>query len=169
MRHILLSFALLFSSLVFAQKDTCNCCTENHEAFDFWIGEWTVTNPDGSPAGENSIQKIQDNCILLERWTSAKGGYTGTSQNFYNLKTKQWEQLWIDNQGGHLKLKGNRKGNQMIMRTDDQINKEGKSFYHQITWTKNDDGSVRQLWETYTEGKTVTIAFDGLYKMKSKK
>ncbi|WP_298760408.1 hypothetical protein [uncultured Psychroserpens sp.] len=167
MKHTLLLITLVFSSLSFAQNTNCNCCTEHHKAFDFWVGEWTVTNPDGTTAGENSIQKIQDGCILLEKWTSAKGGYTGTSQNFYNLKTKQWEQLWIDNRGAHLKLKGNRRGNQMIMRTDDETNTDGKSFYHRITWTSNTDGSVRQLWETITEGKDTTIAFDGLYKKKS--
>jgi len=167
MKRLLLACTLLFSSFLFAQTNTCNCCTEDHKAFDFWVGQWTVTNSDGSIAGENSIQKIQDNCILLEQWTSAKGNFTGTSQNFYNLQTKQWEQLWIDNQGGHLKLKGNRKGNQMVMRTEDQTNKEGKSFFHRITWTKNDDGTVRQLWETITDGKEITIAFDGLYKKKN--
>lgn len=167
MKRLLLPIIFLFSAVMFSQTDACKCCTEQHQAFDFWIGEWMVTNPDGSKAGENSIQKIQDNCILNENWTSAKNNYTGTSQSFYNLKTNQWEQLWIDNQGGHIKLKGNIKGNQMIMRTDDETNKEGKSFFHRITWTKNENGTVRQLWETITNGKDITVAFDGLYKKKS--
>lgn len=147
-----------------AQTENCTCCTENHKAFDFWVGSWTVTKPDGSPAGKNIIEKIQDNCILRENWTSAKGAYTGTSYNFYNAKTGQWEQLWVDNQGGFLQLKGNRKGNQMILQSEIEKNKDGQPFYHRITWTKNEDGSVRQLWETVTNGKEVTIAFDGLYR-----
>ncbi|WP_460218395.1 hypothetical protein [Psychroserpens sp. MEBiC05023] len=164
---LIVALTLLFTALLPAQnKDNCNCCTEQHQAFDFWIGDWTVTNTDGSAAGENSIVKIQDNCMLLENWTSTKSDFTGTSQNFYNYKTKQWEQLWIDNKGSHLKLKGNRKGNQMILRTDDDINKEGKTFYHRVTWTHNKDGSVRQLWETIVDGKHTTVAFDGLYKKK---
>ncbi len=142
----------------------CNCCTEKHAEFDFWIGYWKVTNPDGSKAGTNVIDKIQDNCILRENWTSATPGLTGTSQNFYNLKKKQWEQIWVDNQGQSLHLKGNRKDNQMILRTDEETNTEGKKFYHQVTWTHNNDGTVRQLWETYTENQEVVVAFDGLYK-----
>lgn len=164
MKQLLLIVSFLMTTILVAQTNNCNCCTEQHEAFDFWIGEWIVTNPDGTPAGENKIKKIQDNCILLENWTSAKGEYTGTSQNFYNLKTKQWEQLWIDNQGGFLKLKGQRTGNQMILRSDEDTNAEGQSFYHQVTWTANEDGTVRQLWETFTEGQDVVVAFDGLYK-----
>ena len=164
MKKIILLFTLIAFSSMSAQINNCKCCTEKHAEFDFWIGTWNVTNPDGTVAGKNVIDKIQDQCILRENWTSAKGKYTGTSSNFYNSKSKQWEQIWIDNQGGNLHLKGNRVGNQMILRSDEETNKEGKSFYHQITWTLNKDGSVRQLWETFTNEKDVTIAFDGLYK-----
>ena len=168
MRTLFLAIiASLFSITLSAQNiqtSTCNCCTETHAQFDFWVGEWTVTQPNGSPAGKNSLEKIQDQCVLKENWTSAKEGYTGTSYSFYNAETKQWEQVWIDNQGGSLHLKGHKKDNQMILRTDDAKNKDGEIFYHQITWTDNKDGSVRQLWETFTEGKDAVVAFDGLYK-----
>lgn len=163
-----LSFTVLlflcFSSLVFAQESSCSCCTSNHNDFDFWIGSWRVINKDGTLAGTNIIQKIQDNCILKENWTSAKGNFTGTSFNFYNSTTKQWEQLWIDNQGGNLHLKGRRKENQMILQSEESIDEKGQPFYNRISWTLNDDGSVRQLWETITNNKDITIAFDGLYK-----
>ncbi|MFD2824178.1 hypothetical protein ACFS5M_10905 [Lacinutrix iliipiscaria] len=165
MKKILLLATLVFSLQLNAQEKPCNCCTEKHAEFDFWIGTWTVTNPDGSAAGKNVIDKIQNRCILRENWTSAKGNYTGTSNNFYNYKTKQWEQIWIDNQGQSLHLKGNRKGNQMILQSDPETSKEGKKVvFQRVTWTLNDDGSVRQLWETVTNNKEVSVAFDGLYK-----
>ncbi|MBN4070436.1 hypothetical protein JYT76_02030 [Olleya sp. AH-315-F22] len=162
----ILSLALIcFMSLSLnAQTNNCNCCIENHQAFDFWIGTWIVTNPDGTLAGKNTIKKIQDNCILQENWTSAKGNYTGTSNNFYNYSTKQWEQVWIDNQGLSLHLKGNRIGNQMILSSDELTNKKGNKFINRITWTNNEDGSVRQLWEIIKDGKVASVAFDGLYK-----
>ena len=147
-----------------AQNNSCNCCTEKYAEFDFWLGDWNVTNPDGSIAGTNSINKLQNNCLIQENWKSANGKVTGTSNNFYNNKTKQWEQIWVDNLGETLHLKGNRVGNKMILQTDEEINKKGQPFYHRITWTINTDGSVRQYWETITNGKDITIAFDGLYK-----
>ena len=88
-----------------AQDTPCNCCTEEHKAFDFWIGSWEVTTPDGNSAGTNKITKVEGNCIIRENWISAKSGYTGSSTNFYNSESKQWEQLWIDNAGAHLKLR----------------------------------------------------------------
>jgi hypothetical protein len=156
---------ILFSSLsINAQRSSCNCCNETHSEFDFWIGSWTVTNPDGIVAGTNIIDKIQDNCVLRENWTSATPGTTGTSHTFYNATKQQWEQIWIDNQGGSLHLKGNRIGNQMILKTDVAKNQNGESFYHRVTWTKNDNGTVRQYWETIKNNKNITVAFDGLYK-----
>ena len=132
MKTLIIAFAFSFCSFTLlaqnSQSVTCNCCTETHAEFDFWIGEWTVTQPNGSPAGKNSLDKIQDKCILRENWTSAKGGYTGTSYSFYNVQKKQWEQVWVDNQGGSLHLKGHKKGNQMILRTDDAKNQEGKNI-----------------------------------------
>ncbi|WP_191860358.1 hypothetical protein [Hanstruepera ponticola] len=163
MKATLLFLLFTFSTMLNAQTNSCACCTEKHADFDFWVGEWQVTNPDGSKAGTNTITKSQNNCLLQENWKSANGKVTGTSNNFYNYKTKQWEQIWVDNMGGSLHLKGERKGNQMIMQTDDEKNKNGETFYHRVTWTLNDDGSVHQYWETITNGKDVTVAFDGLY------
>ncbi len=164
MRLIFTTIILCLFSMTVSSQDKCKCCTENHSAFDFWIGTWDVTNPDGTAAGKNIIDKIQDQCILRENWISAKGQYTGTSNNFYNSEKKQWEQIWIDNQGGSLHLKGNRVDNQMILQTDQAKNKDGKPFIHRVTWTLNKDGSVRQLWETITNETNITVAFDGLYK-----
>ncbi len=167
MRLILpvLFFFLFFSAN--SQTNPCNCCSEKYSEFDFWVGEWTVTNPDGSQAGTNTIAKSQGNCLLQENWKSANGKVTGTSNNFYNYKTKQWEQIWVDNLGGSLHLKGNREDNKMILRTDDETNKKGDTIYHRVTWTLNKDGSVHQYWETITNGNDITVAFDGLYRKKA--
>jgi hypothetical protein len=163
-KMVILVIGIMFSFTVGAQNADCRCCSDQHTQFDFWIGNWQVVNPDGSAAGRNVIEKIQGDCVLRENWQSAKGNYTGTSTNFYNSKTEQWEQLWVDNQGGSLHLKGQKKENQMILETVEQINKDGLPFVHRITWTHNDDGSVRQYWEVITNGTDITVAFDGLYR-----
>lgn len=157
----LLMFTLFFGTAYADQAQTA-CSSDNHKSFDFWVGEWVVHNVDGSLAGNNSIQKTQKGCVVQENWTSAEGNFTGTSLNFYHKEKKQWQQIWLDSSGANLELKGNRIGKQMILRTDSAKNKDGKVYFHKITWTKNDDGSVRQLWETIT-GDEVSIVFDGLY------
>lgn len=166
MKNTLLLICLLVVLQVSGQNTSCNCCSQEQGQFDFWVGSWLVTNPDGSKAGENKIEKLQNNCLLKEQWVSATPGITGTSNSFYNTTTKQWEQIWVDNQGGNLHLKGNFLGNSMILKTDVVKNQNGEPFYHRVTWTKNEDGSVRQYWETITNDKDVVVAFDGLYRKK---
>lgn len=163
MRMFFITSVFLISFSVSAQSDQpCNCCSEEHMEFDFWIGNWEVTNADGEAAGKSIISKEENGCVIRENWTSAKSGYTGTSLNFFNTVTKQWEQLWIDNAGLNLKLKGNRIGNQMILSSNEFI-KDGETLKNRITWTKNDDGTVRQYWEVLQGDNVVSIAFDGLY------
>lgn len=173
--HILLRVSLLtmktfvlafffFPLIVIAQTTDCPCCSPEHAAFDFWVGTWQVSNPDGSPAGTNSITKEEDGCVLREHWTSANAGFSGTSLNFYNKSSGHWEQLWIDNSGNHLKLKGNREGNQMILSSDEFVHTDGNKSINRITWTLNEDGTVNQLWELLQGGEVKQVLFNGLYR-----
>lgn len=170
MKHLILFIVVIFFSLIsYTQTNKCACCTEKHSEFSFWEGTWEVTNPNGTKAGTNTLKLIQNKCVLEENWVSATPGYTGTSPSFYNAKAKQWEQVWIDNQGVSLHLKGHKVDNKMILKTDESTNRKGQKFVNQVTWTDNPDGTVRQLWEVITQtdqGETVNVAFDGLYKRK---
>ncbi|UII78816.1 hypothetical protein [Flagellimonas sp. CMM7] len=162
---VLVFFASFFTNA--QNNNPCTCCSAEHSSFDFWIGEWDVTNSNnGAAAGTSKISKEEGDCVIRENWTSASSGFTGTSLNFFNTTTKQWEQLWIDNAGTYLKLKGNRVGNQMILSSDEFTKEDGKNYVNRITWTKNDDGTVRQLWEILQGDKVANTAFDGLYKKK---
>ncbi|MBT8114738.1 MAG: hypothetical protein KJP04_05135 [Arenicella sp.] len=167
MKYLLIIVLLAGSQPVFSQDKPVACSSSEHSQFDFWLGEWSVSTPDGKPAGVNSISKIEDGCAIRENWASASPGYTGTSYNFYNQREKHWEQLWLDNQGGFLKLSGKRKGRQMILQSAPVDNKQGVKVIQRITWTANEDGSVRQLWEVVAEGKENQVAFDGLYVSKA--
>lgn len=166
MRFLLFSFLIISISLKAQTNNTnsCKCCNEINTAFDFWAGNWQVVDASGKVLGTNFIDKIQDECILRENWESAQTNYTGTSYSFYNSNTEQWEQIWVDNQGGSLHLKGVKNGNQMILKTEKAKDKSGMPYYHRVTWTANEDGTVRQLWETITDETNVSVAFDGIYK-----
>ena len=160
-RLILAILFILGNSDVLAQTGD-KCSASAYRAFDFWIGEWQVTGPDGQLAGRNLIEKIHDGCALRENWSSATSSFTGTSLNFYNQRLKQWHQTWVDNQGGSLDLNGTGDGSTMTLASQVALDAQGREVKHTITWTKNKDGSVRQLWETSTNGE-ISTAFDGLY------
>lgn len=131
-----------------------NCATGEHRAFDFWIGLWTVTDVAGKFAGINRIERIDGGCVLREQWTSARGGYTGSSLNWFGAD-RRWHQTWIDSMGQALQLIGGTVGDSMVL--------EGAPK-QRITWTPIDADTVRQHWEmSANEGKTWTTAFDGTY------
>ena len=130
------------------------CQAPEYRQFDFWVGEWTVTKPDGKVAGTNRITKIAGGCALLEEWTGA-GGVTGKSLNIYDASRKVWHQTWVDSEGTLLEIEGSFSGGAMRM----------SSASDRITWTPDPDGGVRQVWEQTSDGgKTWKSAFDGRYK-----
>ena len=162
-----LVFSLSISPVIGQENPArCACCTESHNEFNFWLGAWEVFNGD-KLAGYNTITMQQDSCVLVERWRSATGNFTGTSYNFYDGSSEQWKQLWIDNQGGQLELSGGIMNGEMVMYTGEMTNQNKERYVNRITWTPYDDGTVRQHWETSTDqGTSWHTAFDGLYKRK---
>ncbi|MEJ2584561.1 MAG: hypothetical protein P8Z38_05790 [Robiginitalea sp.] len=153
-------------SLRAQEAPDCPCCSQEYRSFDFWIGEWEVTLANGSPAGTNRIGSIQDGCVLQEHWKSVRQGVTGTSFTYYNQRLREWEQLWVDNSGNVLKLRGGPEGNAMVLSSDPFPGPEGSPVINRITWTPMADGSVRQLWELLGEGTVVQVLFDGYYRKK---
>ena len=89
------------------------CSSAPYRAFDFWIGDWTVT-ADGKEAGRNRIERILGGCALLESWTGA-GESRGHSLNFYDAAQQTWHQTWIDNSGGPLYLSGGLENGTMVL------------------------------------------------------
>jgi len=135
-----------------------NCSSEDHRAFDFWLGTWEVYNKKDQHIGTNKIHLIQNSCGIQENWTS-KGGGAGTSYNFYDIKTQKWYQSWISNSGNALLLSGGFKNGEMQMQSE-LINEK----IDRIKWVPQEDGSVLQIWEISTDhGKTWQEAFWGKY------
>lgn len=165
MKQKILYLLVLIPFLGFSQNTDCACCTPQHAQFDFWVGDWEVFNENGDRIGENLVEKLEDNCILNENWKGAKGS-TGKSYNYYDPSDDTWNQLWISNSGTILKLKGTASKDKMTLKSELIKGKKGE-FYNQITWIKNEDDSVTQLWEVYDpQGNLLNEAFKGIYRKK---
>lgn len=168
MKKIYLAVLFILSSVSysFAQNDSsCPCCTENHTAFDFWIGDWTVYGTNGKIIGTNKIVKLQDGCVLQENWKASNKSTTGTSYNFFDSKDNTWNQVWISNTGNVLNLKGNIRNDGAMVLKSELVKGPKGSYYNQITWLKNSNGSVTQRWDIINENnEPVSKAFEGIYK-----
>lgn len=147
-----------------AQAPPAPCASENHRAFDFWVGSWEVRRPDGQAVGRNTIERKMGGCVLHEHYTTPRG-YEGESLNMYDASRDVWHQTWTDNGGLLLRLEGGIRDGAMVMegRTVDAT---GAETLQRITWSvvDGDPDRVRQLWQSSTDGgESWSTAFDGLY------
>jgi len=63
-----------------------------------------------------------------------------------------------------LVLKGSYSNGKMILKSKLLEGKKGK-YYNQITWVKNNEGSVTQIWDIYNNNNDkLQEAFKGIYK-----
>jgi hypothetical protein len=154
---------LLVATPLAAQQGTRGCSSEESAAFDFWVGSWTVSDMAGNAIGSSRIEKASNGCVVLESWTDANG-IDGHSINFYDPDSRSWHQVWMGSNGLPLRLEGDSDRPGRMTMTGDRRTAQGV-VQNRITWTRLDDGSVEQLWETSSDGGTSwTAGFRGIYR-----
>lgn len=146
-----------------AAKPPVPCSAPENRQFDFWIGDWEVTTPDGKPAGTNLVTRELGGCVLHERW-KGKGGMSGESFNIYSVATRKWHQTWVDDRGTLLQLDGALTDGAMLLQGPER-NLAGKPTLDRITWTPKAGEEVHQVWEQSTDaGRTWSTVFHGVYR-----
>lgn len=143
---------------------TAPCTSDDHRAFDFWIGSWEVRTPDGRVAGHNTIERAMGGCVLHEQYETPRG-YEGESFNIYDASRGVWHQTWTDNGGLLLLLEGGMEGDTMVLEGE-TVGTDGEVSRQRISWSQvdGDPDRVRQHWESSSDGgATWSTAFDGLY------
>lgn len=137
------------------------CASAEHHQFDFWIGEWTVTDSAGKQLGTSEIQSVSGGCGLLENWHDLKGG-SGKSLNMYEPAAGHWTQTWVGSGGSVLRFAGALRDGKMVL-TGDRDTPRGH-VWDRIAWAPLPDGRVRQTWDLSTDhGTTWKTTFDGYY------
>lgn len=151
---------LLFSTAI--TPAFAACTDSEHRQFDFWLGEWQVSNSSNNQVSNSKISLINNGCGILEEYATPSG-YQGKSLNIFNQQTKQWHQTWIDNTGLLLQLDGGFQQGKMVM-TGKTKTPKGEWLLNKISWQLLDDGRVNQVWQTSKDnGKSWKTAFDGYY------
>jgi len=139
---------------------------DRHAAFDFWIGEWTVTQ-NGQFAGTSSVQPILGHCTIFEQWESANGTF-GKSFNYYDPGLDHWRQIWIGDSGSFIEFTGEARDGGIFFTAETVSPSDGSVTHHKFEFTVIDEDGVRQYWETSTDdGKTWQSIWDGRYERKT--
>jgi len=168
MHRFPLFLGLFAAPALFAQAEPVAraCSADARRGLDFWVGSWTVTDPDGKPAGKNDITAITNGCGLLERWESpgANGStFRGTGLHVYDPIRGTWKQLWTDTSGRAQEMEGEVKDGVAIYRWT-IASPTGPSALGRYTVSQLPDGKVRQFGERSTDGgKSWHPTFDYYY------
>jgi hypothetical protein len=143
-----------------------SCATEEFRRFDFWVGEWVVTNAKGDTIGTSRVTTVSRGCAMLEEWRDRSGG-SGTSVNFWEPATRRWNQLWVGGGGAILRLEGDYHDGAMELSGKSARQTPTGPVLDRLRWTPAADGSVEQRWLVSADsGKSWREVFRGIYRKK---
>lgn len=141
------------------------CNSEAHAGFDFWIGEWEVY-PNGQPdriIAHSRIERKHNGCAVIENWMPLNGR-GGTSLNHFDVRTGRWNQKWVGSAPGAVEFSGGVVEGKMVL-TGNWPSQQAPHTLVRMTYTANEDGSVRQHGEqSLDHGLTWGPSFDFIYR-----
>lgn len=138
---------------------------EPHRQFEFWVGDWNVTNVNDVHIGTNIVTSELDGCLIQEHWTASNGS-RGLSLNAYDRETGMWHQTWASQvpQGvfGRLRPSGNLVDGKLVL-TGTRDATGGFTFQDTWTWEENEQGQVIQTALAEVPALNFVSSFTGIY------
>ncbi len=142
------------------------CAGEAYAAFDFWVGEWDVyPNGQDTQVARSRIERLYGGCAIRENWMPLRGTGGGSLSNF-DPGTGRWHQTWVGSAPGRVEFDGGPVGGGMVLTGFwPGVGGPGKDGLIRMTYTRGEDGSVRQHGEaSYDHGVTWQTSFDFIYR-----
>jgi hypothetical protein len=137
------------------------CSAPEDRAFDFWVGSWTVTaGAAQQTVATSDITLESGGCAVFEHYVPLGNAPVGRSVTFRSADG-QWHQTYMDDSGARLLISGSSPA-PGVMSLDTT---PGASTFERWLWTRNADGSVRQIARVTANGGATFAApsWDGLY------
>ena len=144
-----------------AADDTATASAECRQ-FDFWLGDWKITNPSGSKEASSRVYLALGQYLLVESWDDGKG-HKGENLFAYSSDDKSWHGMFADNEGrvhvftgkvvpGLAEFYGPSRGS------------NGEAVLNRIRVTRIAADKVKQSWEkSIDNGASWTAVFAGEY------
>ena len=76
------------------------CTAAQFRSFDFWVGEWEVTDTTGRVIATSSIASQAGGCAITEHWQPRGGFPDGVSISWLDPADQRWHQQWVGGGGG---------------------------------------------------------------------
>lgn len=165
MMRLTIVVALVISSVAClrAQQSPGACTSPAHHNFDFWVGQWEVTDTGGRLVGKSTIERTAAGCAITEHWHPI-GGLDGASVSWYTPGDSAWHQQWVGDGGWIARFSGSFRRGVMRM-TETESSLPAAAGRNRMSWTVLPDGRVKQWQENSKDGgKTWTAQFVGYYR-----
>lgn len=133
--------------------------------FDFWVGTFDATpwnQPNATPSGHLHNTREYEGCVIVERWTSAKGS-SGMSMAFYDKNRHRWRMIWNNDSNQSNDLEGSYSDGAMRF-TGWILDDTGKRLLASNVLQNVSPGVIRHIYsESADGGKTWTVKSDGRF------
>ena len=95
---------------------------------------------------------------MIEEWRNTQG-QRGTSMSWFGALDRKWHQIWVTLHENAAESIGGWEGDRLVLRSEKEGVPTGR-----CAWIPFEDGTVRQHWETTSDGGvTWTTAADLIY------
>lgn len=146
----------LTAALLFAA-----CLSPFYNQFDFWVGNWRVTDAQGKLLGHDYVTKRLKNCVVFEEYRDAGDPGIGYGLTAYDAAYGKWHQTFVDDDGFVLKLDGGLQNGAMVLEGTDYA--KGHPRLNRGVWTKRGE-AVEEKWTISLDGgRTWKTRFDGWF------
>jgi beta-lactamase regulating signal transducer with metallopeptidase domain len=136
-----------------------------YRQFDFFIGDWTVTDGSGKTLGYNLVTADAKGYLISEKWTGADGS-TGSSINFYDPADNLWKQTWVNGAGNVLRLSGVFREGAMYFKGE-SIQKNGTKEQIRMTIAPIENQKVNQtVFKSTDNGQSWVQSYNVIYQPK---
>jgi hypothetical protein len=115
------------------------------DALDFWLGDWTVSWPDGR--GTNSIRRILDDNVIEEVFECHTGNDAlyGRSHSVLDQVDGRWKQTWVDSSGAYLDFVAVVVDGRISFQRSGRL--DGRDVLQRMVWLDVGDDSFRWEWQ----------------------
>lgn len=154
--------AILAAGALHGAEGPAACAGAAYSALNFWVGEWTVSDPAGQKMGHSKIERGLDSCDLTETW-AAGSKFSGRNVHAYSAEDQRWYQLNVDNQG-HVHAFTGAAVDGGLEYSGVSKNAAGGDVLHRMDIAPDGTGRVKVLWRKSADsGKTWTTAYAAIY------
>lgn len=131
-----------------------DCSDADHSAFNFWIGDWSVSlTGTETVVAQSTISSAADGCAIEENYHQTVGpdgatiSYRGASFSVFDVRNGKWRQFYVDSGGEVTAFEGAALDGAMVL---DAPGWAGVT--QRMTVAPLPDGSVRQWGQTSQDG-----------------